>query len=152
MELDNVRLAHLLDMCIISKVLQCLFCWPPCAPSINRNHGPEVVSLRGCRHDKGWIGHWSILFLALMHVSGSYPYADITPWPGFVLCIPGSGSICIPSSVRRFPVWAILVSMVEPIYILDTPSAMYYLLYFSPGSLGSLAFSYLLWDRETPPP
>ena len=41
-ELDNIRFAHCLDMCIIYKGLQCLFYWMPWPPLINHNHGPEV--------------------------------------------------------------------------------------------------------------
>ena len=108
------------------------------ATFISRNHGPDVASLRVGRSDQGWIGHFIILFQDLLHVIGIYPYADIFPCPGFALCIPGSGSVCIPDSVRQFLVRAMPVSITSSIYIPDTSSVMFVLFCFGYISLGSL--------------
>ena len=115
---------------------------------INCNHGPEVASLRRGRNDQGWINHWPIFFPSIIHICGNHPYSDIAPLLVFYICILRSGYICIPSYVRHFLVWVMLVSIVGSIYIPDTSSVMSGLLYFEPRFLGSLTFLTSLWNGE----
>ena len=101
LELYNVKLDRLFDMCIISKCLQYLQFLSPRMPSTNLSPGSELESHMGGRHDQGWIKNWPILLPYLLRVRGSYPYNDITQRPGVSLCIPRSGSIFILAFVRQ---------------------------------------------------
>ena len=120
-------------------------------PLINYNNGPDVASLRGGRHGKVCIIHCKILFPSLLHFIRSYPYVDITPYPGFSICIPGSGSICIPDSIRRLPVRAMqscpnqLVSWIHPPLCRAFST-------LAPCYLGSISLLNILQAGDTPPP
>ena len=78
----------------------------------------------------------------------STPMLTLPHVQGFDICIPRSGYIFIPVSVRWFPVRSMLVSMVGEMSIPDISSVISGIFYFGTNPLGSLVFSTPLLDWE----